>query len=203
VVDPTGADGVAENDMDADKDEAEGGDDDRNTRDLEDEETRVGAAPEPAAPRSDAYGTEEMVTLSGSAMERSISGRPLGRRYVTLGLALGARLDEPTPGTVISFGFAQRVSPRAAAGLRLDLGIAPAADEPVVGNLLVDLTRHALRRLELQLGAGLAWSGELGFGYRLGLGTGVGPLSVGLRLSGAITPDTAPATLGLGVDASF
>ena len=71
------------------------------------------------------------------------------------------------------------------------------------GSLLLDVSRVTLRVLELQLGAGLAWNGEPGLGYRIGIGTGRGAFSFGLRLSGAVTTETAPVTLGFGADASF
>jgi Ca-activated chloride channel family protein len=176
-------------------------------------EDRVGAAaPPPAEPAPgagssdeeyDLDGVEVLATQSGTFARESVIGRSLGRRHLRLGLLLGARVDDPAPATVLSLGVAQRVTPRTAVGLRVDLGLAPAADEPVVGNLLVDLTRTAARVLELQLGAGLSWSGELGFGYRFGLGTGRGPFSFGLRLSGAITPEQTPTTVGAGIEAAF
>ena len=179
---------------------------------------RVGAAP-PAEPApvpdsggggagvSDDSDEESMdfarVSAGALMSEQTVLGRSTARRYVTLGLALGVRLDDPAPASVLSLGIAQRVTPRTAAGLRFDLAIAPSVDEPVSGSLLLDVSRVTLRVLELQLGAGLAWNGEPGFGYRVGLGVGRGAFSFGLRLSGAVTTDTAPATLGFGADASF
>jgi hypothetical protein len=123
--------------------------------------------------------------------------------YGTVGVVLGARLDEPAFGSVFSFGVGRTLSPRFAAGLRLELGLAPTADDPVSGGLLLDVSQSPIRALELQLGAGLAWTGDLGLAYRLGIGTARGALSLGLRLSGAITPETRPATLGVGAELSF
>ena len=166
---------------------------------------RVGAAPEPTAPPPSADSGAEYYTeiVGTSSVRYRNAGGVLGRRSLTLGLALGARVDEGAPATIVSLGVSQPVTPRFAAGLRLDFGIAPTVDEPIVGSALLDISRSVARALELQLGAGLAWSGELGFGYRVGLGTTQGRFSIGLRLSGAITPETAPTTVGAGIDAFF
>lgn len=182
------------------EEDAEPGDDESG------EATRVGSAPEPAAPPADAADySAEYLTVAGAttSVRYRNAGGVLGRRALTLGLALGARVDETAPATVISLGVSQPVTPRLAAGLRLDVGIAPTVDEPLVGSALLDISRTVARALEVQLGVGLAWSGELGFGYRAGLGVTQGRFSIGLRLSGAVTPETAPATLGAGVDLSF
>ncbi len=165
-----------------------------------------GTVAEPAAPPADETEGDAVHARGGATMERTVLGRAVladGRRYLTLGLTLGVRVDEPAPAAVLSLGFAQRLTSRTAAGLRLDLGAAPTAGEPVVGAAMLNVTRYALRVLAFDLGAGLAWSGELGFGYHVGLGAGSGRFGFGLRLSGAVTPAAAPATVGVGVDAAF
>jgi Ca-activated chloride channel family protein len=177
-------------------------------------EDRVGAAPPPppSAPPSGGGASDEesydddsgeMLYTSGALAEQSVIGRHIGRRYATVGAHVGARIDDPSVGGLLSLGLHQRVTSRLALGLAFDLGLAPAAEEPVVGNLMLDVTRSAARVLELHLGAGLSWSGDLGFGYRLGVGRSFGGISIGFRLSGALTPEQAPVTLGVGSEASF
>ncbi len=172
-------------------------------------EDRVGAAP-PSEPAPSGGGSSDeeayeadMGHAPGVLASESVIGRHVGRRYATIGVHVGARVDDPSVSGLLSLGLHQRVAPRLALGLAFDLGLSPAADQPVVGNVMLDVTRSAARVLELHLGAGLSWSGDIGFGYRLGVGRSFGGLSIGLRLSGAITPEQAPLTLGFGSEASF
>ncbi len=183
----------------------------------EDEDTRSGAgggdgagsAPEPMAPPSptsadEEYDSEAVYALGGAA-ERTVLGRHVARRFLTVGLTFGLRLDEPAPAAMLSLAFAQRVAPRTHLALRFDAAVAagPDVDERFVGGLLLDVSRAAFGRLVLDVGAGVAWAGELGVGYRAGLGTNRGPFSIGLHLSGAVTPEASPATVGVGVEAAF
>ncbi|HUQ04629.1 MAG TPA: VIT domain-containing protein [Kofleriaceae bacterium] len=161
------------------------------------------AEPAPRAPTADE--SEVVYTMGGAVAERSLLGRAVSRRYLTLGLTLGARVDEPAPAAMLSLAFAQRVAPRTDLALRLDAGVAVGADidQRFAGGLLLDVTRYALRTISLDVGAGIGWAGEVGFAYRAGLGTTRGPLSIGLHLSGAVTRQSKPATVGVGLEAAF
>jgi Ca-activated chloride channel family protein len=161
--------------------------------------------PTPRAPAADVDESEALYTVSGTLAERSVLGRAVARRYLTLGLTLGARLDEPAPAAMFSLALAQRIAPRTDLALRLDAGAALGADidQRFAGGLLLDVTRYALRTLSLDLGAGVGWAGEVGFAYRAGIGTTRGALSIGLHLSGAVTPQAKPATVGVGLEAAF
>ncbi len=168
--------------------------------------TADGPTPEPRAPAADEESEERLYTVqAGSAVARTMLGRAVGRRYLTVGLTLGARLDEPAPAAGLSLAFAQRLTPRTHVALRLELGAAagPDVEEPVVGGLLLDVRRFALRALRVDLGAGVGWAGDVGFAYRAALGTTRGPFSIGLTLGGVATPEAKPATLGVGVEAAF
>ncbi len=172
--------------------------------------TGATAAPEPAPADREALdedgGGYRRAPSPGVQTSEHVLARAVSRRFLTAGLTLGARVDEPAPAAVLSLEVAQRVTPRTAVGLRLELGLAPSAEAPVTAALLLDVSRWTLRALALDLGAGLAWGGEgggVGLGYRAGVGVLRGPWSLGLRVSGAVTAERAPATVGVGVDAAF
>ena len=169
---------------------------------TEDEERAPRSAPAPAIDEANYRG--EAIALSGSAtVERSLAGRPLGRRWLSVGVDLGARLDDPTPAASLAVAAHYRATPRLAPALRLDLSAAPAADEPVAVSAALGLGVRAFDRLVFDLGAGLGWAGDLGLAYRAGLTFDAGRFGVGLHLTGVRAPDEAPTTVGAGLEARF
>jgi Ca-activated chloride channel homolog len=104
---------------------------------------------ESPAPRAPMSYDEGEVILTAGAVERSLLGRAVARRYLTLGLTFGVRVDEPAPAAAASLAFNQRITPRTDLGLRLDASLAAGPDvtERFVGGLVFDVTRYAFRTI--------------------------------------------------------